>query len=127
MDCFERLALNSPEIDVGRTPCGQPGCNGVTSDFASVTLLNYMLLGITLTPFTVVLGLSIFYFGVMQEGRVVLNPQGKLAVVAKLLSRIWVCLPRISRKTAASMYRRLKARYVALSSSCLTSPPHIYK
>ena len=92
-----------------------------------MTLLNYMLLGITLTPFTVVLGLSIFYFGVMQEGRVVLNPQGKLAVVAKLLSRIRVCLPRISRKTATRWYRSLKARYLALSCSCLPSPPHIYK
>ena len=91
-----------------------------------MTLLNFMLLGITLTPFTIVLGLSIFYLGVVQEGRVVLNPHGKLAVFAKLLAQIRVCLPHTPRKTATKWYRRLIARYLALSCFCPSSPPHIY-
>ena len=62
-------------IDFGRTPCGQPGCNGVVSDFVSVTLLNYMLIGITPLPFVIFLGLQMFVFGIIHEGRVVLNPQ----------------------------------------------------
>ena len=92
-------------IDSGRTPCGQPGCDGVVSDFVSVTLLNYMLIGITPLPFIIFLGLQMFVFGIIHEGRVVLNPQrtelgledvrdlrGKLPVLAKLLSRCHACL-----------------------------------
>ena len=110
-------------IDVGRTRCGQPGCNGVTSDFASVTLLNYMLLGITLLPFTIFLGSQMFFFGLVHEGRVVLNPlsmepvpdgildlRGELPVLAKLLSRFRACLPRMRQKISCMRYRKTQAR-----------------
>ena len=111
-------------IDFGRTPCGQPGCNGVASDFISVTLLNYMLLGIALLPFTIFLGLQMIFFGIVHEGRVVLNPhstepgregvldlRGKLPVLAKLLSRFRACLPSVSHKVACNWYRKAQARY----------------
>ena len=111
-------------IDVGRTPGGQPGCNGVTSDFVSVALLNYMLLGITLLPFTIYLSLQMLYFGIVHEGRVVLDPQstepvpkrvldhrGKLPVLAKLLSRFRACLPSVGHKVACKWYRKTQARY----------------
>ena len=111
-------------IDFGRTLCGQPGCNGVVSDFVSVTLLNYMLIGITPLPFVIFLGLQMFVFGIIHEGRVVLNPQrtglgledvldlrGKLPVLAKLLSRLRACLPSVRHKVACKWYRKAQARY----------------
>ena len=110
-------------IDVGRTPCGQPGCDGVSSDFVSVTLLNYMLLGIALLPFTAYLSLQMFYFGIVHEGRVVLDSstepipkgvldlRGKLPVLAKLLSRFRGWLPRVRHTAACRWYRKTQARY----------------
>ena len=111
-------------IDSGRTPCGQPGCDGVVSDFVSVTLLNYMLIGITPLPFIIFLGLQMFVFGIIHEGRVVLNPErtelgledvrdlrGKLPVLAKLLSRFRACLPSVRHKVACKWYRKAQARY----------------
>jgi hypothetical protein len=118
-------------IDVGRTHGGQPGCDGVTSDFVSVTLLNYMLLGITLLPFTIYLSLQMLYFGIVHEGRVVLDPQstepvpkgvldrrGKLPVLAKLLSRFRACLPSVRHKVACKWYRKTQARYSLAGAYC---------
>ena len=119
------------QIDVGRTPGGQPGCDGVTSDFVSVTLLNYMLLGITFLPFTIYLSLQMLYFGIVHEGRVVLDPQstepvpkgvldrrGKLPVLAKLLSRFRACLPTVRHKIACKWYRKTQARYSLAGAYC---------
>ena len=110
-------------IDFGRTPCGQPGCNGVVSDFVSVTLLNYMLIGITPLPFIIFLGVHMFFFGIIHEGRVVLNSQrtelgledvldlrGKLPVLAKLLSRFRACFPSVRHEVACKWYRKAQAR-----------------
>ncbi len=95
-------------IDFGRTPRGQPGCNGVVSDFVSVTLLNYMLIGITPLPFIIFLGLQMFVFGIIHEGRVVLNPQrtelgledvrdlrGKLPVLANFQCKAPLSIPSV--------------------------------
>ena len=89
-----------------------------------MTLLNYMLLGITLLPFTIYLSLQMVYFGVVHEGRVVLDPRrtepalkgvldvrGKLPVLAKLLSRCRACLPSVRHKVACKWYRKTQARY----------------
>ena len=121
--CFPFGSLLMRRIDVGRTRCGQPGCNGVTSDFASVTLLNYMLLGITLVPFTIFLGSQMFFFGLVHEGRVTLNPlstepvpkgildlRGELPLLAKLLSRFRACLPSMRQKISCKHYRKTQAR-----------------
>ena len=76
-----------------------------------MTLLNFMVLGISLLPFAVILGFTIFYFGIVHEARVVLDAQGRLAAVARLLARFRACSPRIRRKIAVISYRKAQARY----------------
>ncbi len=98
-----------------------------------MTLLNYMLLGITLLPFTVYLSLQMVYFGVVHEGRVVQDPhslrtepapkgvldvRGRLPMLAKLLSRCRACLPSVRHKVACKWYRKTQARYSITGAYC---------
>ena len=70
-------------------------------------------------------------FGIIHEGRVVLNPQrtglgledvldlrGKLPVLAKLLSRFRACLPSVRHKVACKWYRKAQARYSLIGAYC---------
>jgi hypothetical protein len=82
------------------------------------------------------------YFGVVHEGRVVLDPRrtepalkgvldgrGRLPVLAKLLSRCRACLPSVRHKVACKWYRKTQARYSQLAPLLLSmiSAVHDYK
>jgi hypothetical protein len=83
-----------------------------------VTLLNFMVLGISLLPFAVILGSTVFFFGIVHEGRVVLDAQGRLAVVASLLARFRAFSPHVRSKIAAIWYRKAQARYSGWQPPC---------
>ncbi len=91
-----------------------------------MTLINYLLVGVTLAPFCTVLLGSMLYFGAVQQAKVVLNPRGWLALPARLFSALRQFLPKMTEDRARERYERLEARYFAsieaYSSSVAASP-----